>query len=67
MNSQEPLDARPRTMKEICAYYGLSYKTMRNMLINAGYAALVVKKGTGAYYYTIFELQQIMRAISTEN
>lgn len=55
----EPLDARPRTMKDICAYYGVSYRTMKKMLAAVGLSPLSRKKGSGLYYYNIGELRQI--------
>ncbi|MBR3986393.1 MAG: hypothetical protein IKK04_04505 [Bacteroidales bacterium] len=60
----EPLDARPRTMKEICAYYGVSYRTMRKLMARAGLAHLLGRRGRGMYYFQISELTQIEAAFS---
>lgn len=65
MNQQsEPLDARPRTMKEICAYYRVSYRTMRKLMARAGLAHLLGRRGRGMYYFQISELLQIKQAFS---
>ena len=65
MNQQsEPLDARPRTMKEICAYYRVSYRTMRKLMARAGLAHLLGRRGRGMYYFQISELTQIEAAFS---
>lgn len=64
MNTPEPLAARPRTMKEICAHYGLSYRTMRKLMQRAGVAHMAARRGSGTYYYQISELIQIEAAFS---
>ncbi len=58
----EPLTARPRTMKEICAHYRVSYRTMRKLMQRAGLAHLLGRRGTGLYFYQISELRQIEAA-----
>ena len=65
MNQQsEPLDARPRTMMEICAYYRVSYRTMKKLMARAGLAHLLHRRGRGMYYFQISELTQIEAAFS---
>lgn len=56
----EPIDARPRTTKELCSYYCISFKTFKKMLRRAGLGALADRKGNGIYYYKIDEIHQIM-------
>ena len=64
MNAPEPLTARPRTMKELCAHYRVSYRTMRKLMQRAGLAHLLGRRGSGIYYYQISELIQIEAAFS---
>ena len=64
MNTHEPLTARPRTMKELCAHYRVSYRTMRKLMQRAGLAHLLGRRGSGIYYYQISELIQIEAAFS---
>lgn len=65
MNQQsEPLDARPRTMKEICAYYRVSYRTMKKLMARAGLAHMVSHRGSGTYFYQISELRIIEHAFA---
>ena len=64
MNTPEPLAARPRTMKELCAHYRVSYRTMRKLMQRAGLAHLLGRRGSGIYYYQISELIQIEAAFS---
>lgn len=64
MNTPEPLTARPRTMKELCAHYRVSYRTMRKLMQRAGLAHLLGRRGSGTYYYQISELIQIEAAFS---
>ena len=51
MNTPEPLTARPRTMKELCAHYRVPYRTMRKFMQRAGLAHLLGRRGSGIYYY----------------
>ncbi len=60
----EPLTARPRTMKEVCAHYRVSYRTMRKLMQRAGLARLLHRRGKGMYYFQISELTQIEAAFS---
>ena len=60
----EPLTARPRTMKEICAHYRVSYRTMRKLMQRARLAHLLCRRGRGMYYFQISELAQIEAAFS---
>ena len=60
----EPLTARPRTMKEICAHYRVSYRTMCKLMQRAGLSHLLGRRGTGLYFYQISELRQIEAAFS---
>ena len=64
MNTPEPLAARPRTMKELCAHYRVSYRTMRKLMQRTGLAHLLGRRGSGIYYYQISELIQIEAAFS---
>ena len=64
MNTPEPLTARPRTMKELCAHYRVSYRTMRKLMQRAGLAHLQCRRGRGMYYFQISELAQIEAAFS---
>lgn len=61
MPSTEAIASRPRTLKELCAAYRLSPKTMRRHLRVAGIAPRM-RQGRG-YYYTIRELQTLVEAI----
>ena len=60
----ESLTARPRTMKEICAHYRVSYRTMRKLMQRARLAHLLCRRGRGMYYFQISELAQIEAAFS---
>ena len=60
--NHEPLTARPRTMKEVCAHYGVNYRTMRKLMQRAGLSHLLGRRGTGLYFYQISELHQIEQA-----
>ena len=60
----EPLTARPRTMKEVCAHYRVSYRTMCKLMQRAGLAHLLCRRGRGMYYFQISELAQIEAAFS---
>lgn len=62
----EPLTARPRTMKEVCAHYRVSYRTMRKLMQRAGLAHLLQRRGKGMYYFQISELSQIEAAFSQQ-
>ena len=60
----EPLTAHPRTMKEVCAHYRVSYRTMCKLMQRAGLAHLLRRRGRGMYYFQISELAQIEAAFS---
>lgn len=62
--THEPLTARPRTMKEVCAHYRVSYRTMCKLMQRAGLAHLLCRRGRGMYYFQISELAQIEAAFS---
>ena len=62
--THEPLTARPRTMKEVCAHYRVSYRTMCKLMQRAGLAHLLRRRGRGMYYFQISELSQIEAAFS---
>jgi len=62
----EPLAARPRTMKEVCSHYGVSYRTMRKLLERAGLAGLAARRGTGTYYFQPGELAAIEAAMGRQ-
>lgn len=62
--THEPLTARPRTMKEVCAHYRVSYRTMCKLMQRAGLAHLLRRRGRGMYYFQISELAQIETAFS---
>lgn len=62
--NHEPLTARPRTMKEVCAHYGVNYRTMCKLMRRAGLAHLLNRRGKGIYYYQISELAIIEQAFS---
>lgn len=62
--NREPLSASPRTMKEICAYYGVSYRTMRKLMQRAGLSHLLSRRGTGCYYYQMSDLRRIEQAFT---
>ena len=62
--THEPLTARPRTMKEVCAHYRVSYRTMCKLMQRAGLAHLLRRRGRGMYYFQISELAQIEAAFS---
>lgn len=56
MTTQELL-GRPHTFKELCQHFSLSPKTLRKLLAEAGLP--VNKKGSGRYYYSIYELRRL--------
>lgn len=61
----EPLHQRPRTMKEVCAHYGVSYRTMRKLMERAGMGRLARRRGTGSYYLQPWELRRIEAALES--
>lgn len=59
--NQEPLTARPRTMKELCNYYGVSRHTIKGWLERS--PKIDFETPESGYYYTIKQLRQIVDAI----
>lgn len=57
----EKVAIRPRTLKELCAIYQLSPKTMRRHIRIAGIPPRLAQ-GRG-YYYSVRELQTLVEAI----
>ncbi len=61
MNTIESLTARPRTLKELAAAYGVSTKTMRKWIVAC--PAIAFTKPLTGYYYSILQVQQIVEAL----
>lgn len=60
----ENLSDRPRTMKEVAAYYGVGTKVVRAWMRQYGLADLASRRGRGRpYYYTILELRRIAEVL----
>lgn len=59
----EPIDAKPRTAKELCTHWGVSFPTFKKMLKMAGMQHLGTRKGSGTYYYTPAEIRKIMHLL----
>lgn len=59
-----PFCAAPRTLKELCARYGVSYRTLRKLMERAGVGELARRRGTGTYYLQPGELRRIEAAMN---
>ena len=60
LSAMEPIDAKPRTAKELCQHWGISAPTFRKMMVRAGLGDMVQRKGSGMYYYTPSEIRKMM-------
>lgn len=68
MNDHSPrlenLTDRPRTLKEVAAFYGVSVYVVRGWLRTYGLTDCANRRATGrGYYFTIAELQQIAEVL----
>ncbi len=57
---------RPRTLKEVCHHYGVSYRTMQKMLHGAGLDYMVRRRGSGSYFFLPGQLRLIEQAFGVQ-
>lgn len=56
----ENLTDRPRTLKEVASFYGVSQKVVRSWFLRYGLDDLATRRANGrGYYFTIAELRRI--------
>lgn len=59
---KEPLAARPRTLKELSTYYGVSTRTFRRWLTCDALRYIKPERG---YYYSINQIKAIIAHIGS--
>ncbi len=62
--SEVNLSDRPRTLKEVAAYYGVSARVVRGWLCCHQLRDLAYRRGTGrGYYFTVAELRRMAEVL----
>lgn len=60
----ENLTSRPRTLKEVAAFYGVSVYVVRGWLRQHGLETFANRRSSGrGYYFTIAELRKIAEVL----